>query len=282
MHKFTAIKQTTDFDSRALADQIGVDVVTLHMFEHGLAPIAFETAMVLCEVLDVLAEDMFPNVAEIINLGQELNAEAEMQALFFDPPNRMALLNACIDPDLRDWIMVVTLRSGIERRYRMLSQERDKMKALMAGARNSDGFFCFYADCQQVLLRKSAVSEISFVPGASYAAFSSRERSQVVTLVSEGDKRPELVGVNPDGGRDGEGPQPFAELISAANSGEPLPPFFQVEDDREEERFVSINGLEVLEIPMGVIFPDIYQENSDSRLVTMDDELATIAAQGSA
>ncbi|MCV9963803.1 hypothetical protein OIU34_18155 [Pararhizobium sp. BT-229] len=283
MTKLTAVKEISDFDSSMLADSTGIDVVTIHMVEHGIVPAHYDIADAMCEAMDVGMKDMFPSLAEIFSLADALDSEAEVQELFFDPANKMAIRSAGLDPDLRDWIMVVDLRSVNERRYRLSSMEMEKIKNELVSAKDANGFICFYSDCQQVIIRKSAISEVSFRVGASYAQFSSRERAYAATMIFEGSSRPEVVGLHPDGGDDGEGEHPFANLLDAALNGRDLPPFFMVEtEDDTEERFVSIHGLEVLEIPMGVLFPEIYAKDSDARYVGPDSGLGGMDAQGSA
>ena len=132
-----------------------------------------------------------------------------------------------------------------------------------------------------MILSKKAIVEMSIKPGASYAPFSSREKQFNITMVWEDSARPEIVGVEPDGGEDGEGNRPFAALLAAALAGTDLPPFFEV-DGEDEERFVSIMGLEVLEIPMGVLFKEIYDDSSDARYVGPDSGLGAMDAAGNA
>nr|WP_250808047.1 helix-turn-helix transcriptional regulator [Neorhizobium tomejilense] len=283
MNKLTAMKEINEFDNSMLADATGIDVVAIHMFEHGIAPIHFEEAEALCSAMDVDMDKLFPNLAELFVLCEALDSQDEVQEMFFDPANRMALRSAGLDPDLRDWIMIVDLKSGNERRYRVSSMEREKIKCALVAANDSSGYICFYADCQQIIIRKDALSEVSFVVDASYAKFSSRERAYAATLVFEGSPKPEVVGLTPDGGPDGDGEHPFASLLDAALNGRDLPPFFEVETETaDEERFVSINGLEVLEIPMGVLFPECYRKHSSKRYVGPSRGLEDMDPEGEA
>lgn len=283
MHKMTAMKQISDLDNTMLAESTGMDVVAIHMFEHGLAPIHFENADALCGAMDVPMEELFPSLAELLSMTDALETEGEVQEMFFDPAYKMAVRSAGLDPDLRDWIMIVDLKSGNERRYRLSSLEMEKVKNELVSAKDGSGYICFYADCQQVIVKKDAISELSFVVGASYAKFTSRERAFAATMIFENYPKPEVVGLSPDGGEDGEGDHPFASLLDAALNGRELPPFFRVEtDDENEERFVSIHGLEVLEIPMGVLFPEIYAKDSDARYVGPGSTLGAMDAQGTA
>ncbi|MDW9478732.1 hypothetical protein GOB57_08445 [Sinorhizobium meliloti] len=283
MTNLTAMKEISDYDSSMLADSTGIDVVTIHMIEHGIVPAHYDVADAMCEAMDVSMKDMFPSLTEILTLADVLDSRAEVQELFFDPANKMAIRSAGLDPDLRDWIMIVYLRSGTERRYRVSSMERERIRNDLVSAKDANGYICFYSDCQQVIIKKTGFSELSFVAGASYAPFNSRERAYAATMIFEDSSRPEIVGLQPDGGEDGEGDHPFANLLDAALNGRELPPFFMVDTDEEdEERLVSIHGLEVLEIPMGVLFPEIYAKNSDARYVGPDSGLGGMDAQGSA
>jgi hypothetical protein len=283
MTKLTAMKEISDFDSSMLADATGIDIVTIHMVEHGIVPVHYDIAEAMCEAMDVEMREMFPSLAEIFSLADSLDNPSEVQDLFFDPANKMAMRSAGLDPDLRDWIMVVDLRSANERRYRISSMEMEKIKNELVSAKDANGFICFYSDCQQVIIKKSAISEVSFIIAASYAQFSSRERAYAATMIFDGSSRPEVVGLQPDGGEEGDGEHPFKNLLDAALNGRDLPPFLRVEtEDETEDRFVSIHGLEVLEIPMGVLFPDIYSKDSDERYVGPDSSLSGMDAQGSA
>jgi hypothetical protein len=283
MTKLTAMKEISDCDTSTLADSTGIDVVTIHMVEHGIAPAHYDIADALCEAMDVTMQDMFPSLSEILSMADALDNEAEVQEFFFDPANKMAIRSAGLDPDLRDWIMIVELRSGNERRYRVSSMEKERIWSELVSAKDANGYICFYSDCQQVIIKKKSFSEVSFTVGASYAQFNSRERAYAATMVFEDSSRPEIVGLEPDGGEDGEGDHPFANLLDAALNGRDLPPFFMVETDGDhEERLVSIHGLEVLEIPMGVLFPEIYSKNSDARYVGPESGLGGMDAQGSA
>ena len=283
MHKLTAMKEITEFDNSMLADSTGVDVVAIHMFELGMTPVHYDVADALCSAMDVPMTELFPSLAELFGVAEALESEAEIQDFFFDPSNRMAIRSAGLDPDLREWIMVVDLKSVNERRYRISSLEMDKIKNELISAKDGSGYICFYSDCQQVIIKKDAISEISFIVGASYAQFNSRERAYAATMVFENSAKPEVVGLIPDGGETGEGETPFAGLLDAALNGRDLPPFFRVvTDDEDEERFVSIHALEVLEIPMGVLFPEIYRKETDARYVSPDSSLGAMDAQGSA
>lgn len=283
MTNLTAMKEISDCDTSMLADSTGIDVVTIHMIEYGIAPAHYDVADALCEAMDVTMQDLFPSLFEILSMADALDSQAEVQEFFFEPANKMAFRSAGLDPDLRDWIMVVDLRSGNERRYRVSSMERERVLNEMLSAKDANGYICFYSDCQQIIIKKTAISELSFVAGASYAQFNSRERAYAATMVFEDSSRPEIVGLQPDGGEDGEGDHPFANLLDAALNGRDLPPFFKVEtEDDDEDRLVSIHGLEVLEIPMGVLFPEIYSKNTDARYVGPGSGLGGMDALGSA
>jgi hypothetical protein len=283
MTKLTALKEISEFDSAMLADTTGIDIVTVNMVEYGRIPVHYDHADAMCQAMDVPMTEMFPSIGEILTLADTLDSNAEVQALFFEPANRMALRSAGLDPDLRDWIMIVDLRSLNERRYRLASTEMDRIRNELVSAKDANGYICFYSDCRQVILRKEAISEVQFVSGASYAQFSSRERAFAATMIFEGSARPQVVGLHPDGGENGEGAHPFGTLLDAAVNGRDLPPFFRVETEGDnEERYVSVHGLEALEIPMGVLFPEIYAKDTDSRYVGPDSPLGALDTKGSA
>ncbi len=283
MHKMTALKEIAEFDTEALAETTGIDPVAIYMFEHGMTAIHFEDADALCAAMDTTAAELFPTLSDLFDLVEGLESSAEVQEMFFEPAYKMAMRSVGLDPDMRDWIMVVDLKSGNERRYRISSIEMEKIRNVLLGATDGGGYICFYSDCQQVIIRKNAISELSFVVNASYAPFRSREKAFAATLVFEGAVKPEVVGLTPDGGEDGNGNRPFGKLLEAALNGKDLPPFLQVQTDGDDdERFVSIHGLEAIEIPMGVVFPDIYRKDSGARYVGPQPELDGMDTQGTA
>jgi hypothetical protein len=259
MNKFTAMKQVSELDNKSISELISVDVVTLFMFERGLTQINYEIAHQLCEVLGSHLGQVFPALDDMLEKAEGMQTDEERQAFFMEGVNHLALKTAGIDPDLREWIAVVTLMSGVERRYRVSSQVRDELRVELASSMHTDGFLNFYADCQQVLVSKAAIDEVTFIANGSYAAFSSREKGTMVTMYREGGLRPDFVSV-PGGGVTGEGRNPFGDLIDAAVEGTPIPSFIQL-DDGVQERFVSVFGFDVIEMPMGVMFPQIYDSD---------------------
>lgn len=283
MPNLTAMKEISGFDSQMLVNSTGIDIVTIHLVEQGLVPVHYTNAEAMCQAMEVELKDMFPSVSEIFALADALDSDEEVHELFNEPANRMALRSAGLDPDLRDWIMILDLQSGNERRYRISSMELATIRDRVLSSKDASGYICFYADCQQIIVKKSAIVEIKFVDGASYASFSSRERAYSATMVFDMCSRPETVTLRPDGGEDGNGDAPFSNLMNAALNGHDLPPFFKVcTQDDSEERIVSIHGLEALEIPMGILFPQIYEKDSDARYVGKNSDLDLMDAKGSA
>jgi len=282
MHRLTAMKEISSYDTPRLAEATGDDPVAIFMFEQGATPAHYHFADRLCAAMDVPLAEMFPDIREILDLAESLDSEADVQDLFFEPANRMALRSVGLDPDLREWVMIVDLKSGNERRYRLASPEVDKVRSHIVNAKDASGYICFYSDCQQVILWTDAITEIRFVVGASYAPFNSREKAYVATMVFDDSPRPEQVLLAPDGGEDGEGDRPFALLLDAAINGRDLPPFIRVEAQDDDERYVSVHGLEAIELPMGVIFPEIYDKDGDARYVGLDSGLGGMDTQGNA
>ena len=254
MNKFTILKSIAEFNNFELADAIGVDVLTIALFERNIAPISYSAAQDICEVLGAVISDMFPSLKEIFTKIENSKTEDEALAILQSTETISQFQNAGIDPDHRDWIMSVNLISGAERRYRLPSLEMQRVKDILVNKNSESEYLSFYADCQEVILRKSAISGVSFLSDASYAAFKSNERGLLVTTMPRQSVKSEAFQIANNSASHLRG------LIEAINSKEPLPPFFKAYCEEEDETYISIFGLDVLEIPMGLIVPEIYQE----------------------
>ncbi|NTF17581.1 helix-turn-helix transcriptional regulator [Agrobacterium rubi] len=277
MNKFHQIRKALRLDLVTAAGKAGIDEMQLALFEHGMGWIAIGTAYRLAAILEVPVGQVFPLLRDVFAKAELLDDEAERLELVFKPENREILAQSGIDPDRMAWYAIFQLKSGNERRYFLTSTEYRRMRQEMLHSETSDGFLTFHSDCQNVILRKAAIASVRFTNDASYAWFRSTERDFVITVVSNVSPRPVKMEVPPDGRPDGNGPRPFAELLAAARGEHPvvppdspetarpqpdMPAFFSLLDD-PDETIVSFDGIEVIEIPCGVLMPDLYDEDEE-------------------
>ena len=276
MNKFRQIRKALRIDLVSAAGRAGIDEMQLALFEHGMGWIAIGTAFRLAEVVEVPIGQVFPLLKDVFEKAESSEEEADRESIVFAPGNREILTLSGIDPDRMAWYAIVQLKSGNERRYFLTSTECSRLRQEMLHSQTADGFLTFHSDCQNVILRKSSIASIRFTNDASYAWFRSHERDFVITVVSNLSPRPVTMEVTPDGRPDGSGPRPFAELLASAR-GEPsvvsadaagdarpqeMPAFFSLLDE-PDETIVSFDGIEVIEIPCGVLMPDLYEDNEE-------------------
>ena len=275
MNKYHQLRKATRIDLATAANKAGIDEIQLALFENGIGWIHVGTAFNLCDVIETPASEVFPLLKDVFEATSGMEKEEDRQSRIFAPENRQVLLESGIDPDIRPWFATVRLKSGNERRYFLTSMEYERMRSILVGAETSEGFLTFHSDCQNVILRLSAVASVRFSNDASYAYFASHERDFVVTVVSDLSPRPVTMVVSADGGPDGDGPRPFSMMLSCA-CGElvvekrddrpevgSLPPFLSVMDEGFSETIINFDGVEVIEIPCGVIMPELYQDGDE-------------------
>lgn len=267
MNKLTILKSIAKFNNFELADAIGVDVLTVALFERNIAPINYSIAQDLCEVLGAGISDLFPSLKKIISDVENSKSEEDTMSIMQSSETISQFINAGIDLDERDWIMSVTLTSGAERRYRLPSIEMQRVKDILVDKDDNSDYLSFYADCQEIIIRKRAIKGLSFLSDASYAAFKSDERGALLTTIP-------LQGVKPEFFQIANNSASYLRgLLEIIKSNEPLPPFFKAYSEDEDETYISVFGLDVLEIPMGLIVPNIYNEiahSTPSKLELMD------------
>lgn len=246
-------------DLADVAEIIGVDVIELALAEHGIGLTHYDVVISIASALDVEVEDLYPSLAPVIQSLETFDGDPRVAML--DPECAQAFRAAGIDPDIAAWYAIVKLKSGNERRYRMSSDEKDKIREELMSLDNRNGYMMFMADCRHVAIRRDAIAEVRFTNKASYAAFSSDESAFNVLIVSPRSPRPEMITVEPDGGMDGRGTRPFADFLEAMRDGKETLKYLLM-DDEGDECFIGIDMLEVIEIPAGVIMPELYEENS--------------------
>jgi len=258
MNKIRELRSKAGLGLDEVADAVGVDVVEIALAELGVGLVRFDLGISIARVLDVHPGELFPGVRDLID---EINAlgEDEMREAMLEPSRAEALSSAGLDPDLLPWYAIVRFKSGNERRYYVTSSEAGRIRQSLAGPRGGP-FVRFLADCRHILLRLDAVADVRFTNRASYAAFDSEESAYEVVMVSGLNPRPERIEVTPDGGDDGDGPRPFAELLEVAAGDSGAPSFLMMGGDDGEDRYVSVDLVEALEVPVGVVNPSIYDD----------------------
>lgn len=275
MNRYRQLRKAVRVDLATAANKAGIDEIQLALFEQGIGWIHIGAALGLCDVIQTPASEVFPLLADVFSATSAMESEDERQAAIFAPENRQILLESGIDPDIRPWFAIVRLKSGNERRYFLTSMEYERIRRVLVNAESSEGFLTFHSDCQNVILRIAAIASIRFCNDASYAYFASHERDFVITVVSDVSPRPVTMVVAADGGPDGEGPRPFSMMLASARGelvvekggSNPevggLPPFISVFDQGYSEAIVSFDGIEVIEIPCGVVMPDLYDDEDE-------------------
>lgn len=266
MNTFRAMIKESSLRYGDVARILGLDVASVIQFGLKVGFISLDTCMAICNLLDVSFFDLFPTLDDMRpQLSEDAQLEDELPfvyAMFEKRENHPKILACGIDPDLRSWYVAIHLTSGVERRYRLSSVEKNRLDNAMSSARDTKGYFVFHADCQTIILRRSAVQDVRFSNAMSYAQFSSDERAFAATVVLPNSPFPAVTGmVADDSGPGGHG-SPLYDLIHIARSGGDLPAFIRLPED-EELRFLQIENMEVLEIPVGLTIPFFYEDDED-------------------
>jgi len=280
VNRIAEFRKRAGMDLEDVADIVGVDVAELALAERGIGLAHFDVVVALASVFDADPEDLYPTVADHIRSAEDLDEDGLRERLL-DPERSTALMMAGIDPDIACWYVIVKLKSGNERRYRVSSAERMRIRMDLCGEGPADGYLLFHADCRNVAIRRSAIAELRFTNSASYAPFSSHESAFNVVIVSGRSPRPETIQVPPDGGEDGEGPTPFTDFMEAAREGRETTRFLLLEEDGDEN-FIGIDQLEAMEVPVGVMMPDIYLDRPDTKAVDPAEGLEAMEPMGEA
>ncbi|TLX16869.1 hypothetical protein [Rhizobium sp. MHM7A] len=266
MNTFRATIKEGSLRYEDVARILGLDVATLIQFGLKVGFINLDTCMAICNLLDVSFFDLFPSLDDMRpELGKDAELEDELPfiyALFEKTENHPKVLGCGIDPDLRPWYVAVHLTSGVERRYRLSSVEKNRLDNAMTSAKDTKGYFVFHADCQTIILRRSAVQDVRFSNAMSYAQFSSDERAFAATVVLPNSPFPAVTGMTADDSSPGGHGSPLYDLINIARAGGDLPAFIRLPEE-EELRFLQIENMEVLEIPVGLTIPGFYDDDED-------------------
>lgn len=258
MNRFRTFRKAAGMDMQTAANRSGIDVMQVALFENSLGWVPIDIAYRMSEVVEQSMGDLFPLLKDVFASVDKLEDEDAKQAAMFAPENLPVLVESGIDPDPRPWFAIVSLKSGNERRYFLTSMEYERIRHELLHTEDAEGFLAFHSDCRNVILRKSAIHTVRFNNNASYAYFASHESDFFITTVSDACPRPVVMLATPDGRESDE--RPFASLFQAARGeGGTMPPFFSMSDD-PDELVISFDQVEVIEIPCGVMMPDLYEE----------------------
>jgi hypothetical protein len=266
MNTFRATIKDGTLRYEDVARMLGLDVASVIQFGLKVGFINLETCLSICSLLDVSFFDLFPSLED---MRPELSEDAELEdelpfvyALFTKSENHPKILACGIDPDVRPWYVAIHLTSGVERRYRLSSVEKNRLDNALSSAKDTKGYFVFHADCQTIILRRSAVQDVRFSNSMSYAQFSSDERAFAATVVLPNSPFPAVTGMTVDDPSPGGHGSPLYDLINLARAGGDLPAFIRLPED-DELRFLQIENMEVLEIPVGLTIPGFYDDDED-------------------
>lgn len=280
VNRIAEFRKKAGMDLEDVADIVGIDVVELAMAERGIGLAHLDVIAAVATALDAEPADLYPTVASHIRGAEDLDEE-QLRMRLLEPECSAALMAAGVDPDIACWYVIVKLKSGNERRYRVSSGEKDRIRAALRGPAPIDSYLLFHADCRNVAIRRNAIAELRFTNSASYAPFSSHESAFDVLIISPRSPRPETIKALPDGGPDGKGPTPFTDFMEAAREGRETGAFLMLEDDGDEH-FVGIDQLELIEVPVGVMMPDIYSDASALPPPDLSDGLESMEPMGEA
>ncbi|WP_315922707.1 hypothetical protein [Mesorhizobium sp. SP-1A] len=259
MNKLSQLIENAETSIHELAEQLDVDVLEVAMAKRCIGFTHFDTVCALADALECDIEDIYPTLAGHVEAFDEEGISLEeMRARMISEDHLQVLVDAGIDPDPERWFVILKLKSGNERRYRIASGDLQVLTEEIETAENSEGFFVFTADCRTIVLRKSAMKQIQIRNEASYARFSSNEDANHLTIVSTTSPRPEAIEVEPD--LPGAGPEscPITMLIQKAMNNEPIGPYFKMEDEGDD-RYINLDEMELLEIPLGLVMPHLYE-----------------------
>lgn len=255
MNRIRELRRKAGLDIDDVADAIDEDYLTVAIAEMGADLVHIDVAEGIAGVLDVGLEELFPNARHVLSEISSI-PDDELEEFLLSRAEELAA--AGIDPDPTTWYAILRLQSGNEMRYRISSAVKDRIRDALLGP-GATGFFSFLADCRHVLVRAEAIRDLRFVDHAHYEPFSSGHAAWDIVLVSCASSRPEVIKVRPEGTDDWKGRRPFSDLLSAATGAHPMPSFLELAADGCE-RYVRLDHVELLEIPMGIVMPMVYAD----------------------
>lgn len=280
MSRYLAYMKAADMNIFEIAKVVEVDVLEVSMAVNNIGLANFDVVASIANALSCEVADLYPEIAETIEIiDEEGKTEGEARQLMTSEEHARNLMSVGIDPDLDRPFAIIRLKSGNERRYRMCSIERDKLQTAVADAKDTNGFFVFQADCRAVVVRKASIADVVFRDQASYARFSTEENGDRITVVFSDFARPEDIIVPPDQIEDDC--HPLTDIVEAALDGEVLRPFINIKEDGDD-MYVSIDRMELMEIPLGLITPRLYEMPVEPPVEEAPVELKDMTPMGNA
>lgn len=265
-----------------LADLLDKDVLEISMAQHGIGYTHISTILGIAEAIECDVADIYPQLSNHAEIFEDdtLPFEDRRNHLLSEE-YKNAFMSAGIDPDPEKWYLIIRLKSGNERRFRISSVDLADLRTEMESRENNGDYFIFTADCRNIILRKNTISEIKIRNHASCAPFSSLEDGDSITIISSLFPRPEAIFMLPDEPNTDGGECPLAELIESAGNNETLPNFIKTEDD-EGDHYINLSNVELIEIPVGLVNPFLYLDEVHQVLEGEDVPLEYMTPAGSA
>lgn len=260
MNKIEKYMRSAQMDMYSLASALGVDVLEVALAIKGIGLTHLDMLFAMSDLFECEIADLYPAISDHFSLLNDDEDIYEEEFIKQSANHPEILIKAGIDPDCERWYAVVKLKSGQERRYRLSSAEMMGLSENLANADNKGEMLTFFGDCRNVIVKKSAIYEVRFKNYASYAYFSSTESALQVTAVSSGTTSPHVMDVQPDGYSEDDAP--WSKVVETAIQTGFIPQFIKLVDDEGETRFMSLSDMELLEIPISLIMPTLYEENS--------------------
>lgn len=284
MNRFKELRKEKSLTVESIAKTIGIDEATLFLFELHAGHIHIDIALSLCSYMDISFFELFPDLNDL-SPGENEEGEDEMSVvldLMRNVENRVRFYANGIDPDSRNWFVLLRLRSGVERRYRLNSPEKQYLEEMLTSEDTSNPFIVFTGDCRTIILKRNAVLDVRFSNAMSYAQFSSLESAYSALIVYENMQVPKSFPLTCDDlSEQGHG-QPLGALIQKAREGGPLPSYLRFPDD-EDECLINIETFELMEIPVGATIPFLYMDDLELEDMAIEENsLSLMEPQGTA
>lgn len=256
VNRLKNITKDSGLSRKDLAEVVGIDELELAMAERGIGHTHLDVIFDLASVLDCQPQDIYPGlIVPLAGIDMSSADTSAAERHFLSAEIRRILLRDGIDPDMRRWFMSVKLFSGSKTNYLISSPAKELIEQCLHNC-GEDEFIVFISDCRTIAIRLAALAEISFSNDASYAGFSSERMSESITIVTREVPHPRVHQARP-----GEVcAKSVVEFIQSANEGK-AKQFLMVEQ-YDEQKFLGVKGLEVIEVPFSVLIEDILLDSN--------------------
>lgn len=273
MNQIRNLRQKAGIDMADLANLANADIAEIALAENGIGHVRFDTAEMIAAALDASLSALFPDAEEILDALPD-DEDPNYRDTLLTPENADTLLAAGLDPDILPWFAILKMKSGNEQKYLLTSFEKDQ---IVAALREPSGKFVrFVADCRHVAVKLDAVADVKLTNMTSYAPFSSHDSAFEVTVLWTNGARPERIEVHPDESKFG-----LASVV-ASDRKEEMPAFISLVTDEGDERFIATDAIDVIEIPVGVLMPNIYHDGKASQACSRTDDISELEPAGNA